>query len=82
MASMAISALNGPLSRRNLRQVLRWFTERGPALGLPVVRIKNRFALAREDVPDGYRDLKCVPRTRSSSQRLTHDEIFATCCTV
>ena len=38
--------------------MLRWFTERGAAAGVPVVRIKNRFALARSDVPDGYRDLK------------------------
>ena len=38
--------------------MLSWFTEGGAAAGLPVVRIKNRFALNRADVPDGYRDLK------------------------
>jgi len=42
-------------------QVAEWLLEEGPAVGLPVVRIKNKFALPDATEYDGYRDLMvCV----------------------
>jgi hypothetical protein len=40
-------------------ELVKWFSgDASEATGLPVVRMKNKFGLAREDVPDGYRDVK------------------------
>jgi hypothetical protein len=43
-------------------ELVEWFSgeasQATEATGLPVVRMKNKFGLAREDVPDGYRDVK------------------------
>jgi hypothetical protein len=40
-------------------EVLKWFSGKdSETAGLPVVRMKNKFGSLREDVPDGYRDLK------------------------
>ena len=43
-------------------EIIKWFDKdhcSGPAEGsLRVLRVKNRFGLPREEVPDGYRDVK------------------------
>ena len=40
-------------------EVVKWFAgEMSEATRLPVVRMKNKFGLPREEVPDGYRDVK------------------------
>jgi hypothetical protein len=38
-------------------EVAQWFRDHSVA-ELQVLRVKNRFALQREDISDGYRDLK------------------------
>jgi hypothetical protein len=43
----------------HMLEVVKWFAgQASEATGLPVVRMKNKFGLPREEVPDGYRDVK------------------------
>jgi len=44
----------------------RWLIEEGEELGLPVVRVKNKFSMENSDEYDGYRDMMlCVLYTNS-----------------
>lgn len=49
-------------------EVAKWFTDQSnSSSGLKVLRVKNLFALQRDEVPDGYRDLKLFVALSSSS---------------
>ena len=64
-------------------EVARWFTEQNNGSGeLQVVRVKNLFALPREEISDGYRDLKLFIAFSSSKGLGIIGEIQArrTCC--
>ena len=49
-------------------EVAKWFTDQpNSSSGLKVLRVKNLFALQRDEVLDGYRDLKLFVALSGSS---------------
>lgn len=59
---------------RGAKEILehaRWLIADGEALGLPVVRVKNKFAMENSDEYDGYRDMMlCVLYTGDMGLRI------------
>ncbi len=56
---------------REILEHVHWLIEDGERLGLPVVRVKNKFAMENSSEYDGYRDVMlCVLFTGATGLRI------------